>query len=442
MEAGMSWGTRIASMVATTALAVSGGALVVPAAGIAAASSNPFVGARGYVDPDWSAAALATAAQGGGLGPAMSTVARRSTAVWLDSIASISGKPGRRGLRAHLDGALAQQYRSGRPVVITLVLYNLPNRSCTRAPGGELENPAEYRTQFIDPIAAILAEPVYRRLRVAVVVEPDALVNAVYSHYECAQAAAVYQDTIPYALSRLHETPNVHAYLDVNQSNQLGWTDSLQASVALVRQIADRTPAGVESIDGFAVNVADYDPVDEPFLDIGMTRNGVSIRQTKWVDWNNHLEESTFVEAMHAALVAAGFPERIGALLDTSRNGWGGPARPTAVGTSADINVFVDQSRVDRRPTRFTWCNQRGAGLGEPPRAAPSTHVHAYAWVKQPGVSDGNEAADVRCDPNGEIPPIGGANRPTNAMAGAPPRGEWFPAAFTELVRHAYPPVR
>ena len=26
---------------------------------------------------------------------------------------------------------------------------------------------------------------------------------------------------------------------------------------------------------------------------------------------------------------------------------------------------------------------------------------------------------------------VGGANRPTNAMAGAPPRGEWFPAAFT-----------
>jgi cellulose 1,4-beta-cellobiosidase len=40
----------------------------------------------------------------------------------------------------------------------------------------------------------------------------------------------------------------------------------------------------VESIDGFAVNVADYDPVDEPFLDIGMTRNGVPIRQTRWVD--------------------------------------------------------------------------------------------------------------------------------------------------------------
>jgi cellulose 1,4-beta-cellobiosidase len=442
MEAGMSWRSRIVSMVTTTALVVSGGVLVVPAAAPAAVRGNPFVGARGYVDPDWSAAARATAAQGGTLGPALSTVARRSTAVWLDSIAAIGGRPGRRGLRAHLDGALAQQHRGGRPVVITLVLYDLPNRSCTHAPGGDLATPAEYRTQFIDPIAAILADPAYRRLRIAVVVEPDALANALYSHFECAQAGAVYQDAIPYALGRLHETPNVHPYLDVNQSNLLGWEDSLQAAVALVRHVADRTPAGVESIDGFAVNVADHDPVDEPFLDIGMTRNGVSIRQTGWVDWNGHLEESTFVDAMHAALVAAGFPERIGALLDTSRNGWGGPARPTAAGTSTDINAFVDQSRVDRRPSRGTWCNQKGAGLGEPPRAAPRTHVHAFAWIKQPGVSDGNEAADVRCDPNGEMPPIGGSSRPTNAMAGAPPRGEWFPAAFTELVRNAYPPVR
>jgi cellulose 1,4-beta-cellobiosidase len=144
---------------------------------------------------------------------------------------------------------------------------------------------------------------------------------------------------------------------------------------------------------------------------------------------------------MHAALVAAGFPERIGALLDSSRNGWGGPSRPTAVSTSTDIDTLVDQSRVDRRPTRLTWCNQKGAGLGEPPRAAPQAHVHAYAGVKQPGVSDGNEAADVRCDPNGEIADrrLEPADQRDGRGAAA---GEWFPAACTELVRNAYPPVR
>jgi cellulose 1,4-beta-cellobiosidase len=453
MEADVSSRTRIVSMVTTTALAVAAGALVatdaaaVPAAAVPAAAvptaapGNPFAGARGYVDPDWSAAVRANAAQGGTLGPAMSTVAARPTAVWLDSITSIAGTPGRRGLRAHLDAALAQQDAGGEPVVLTLVLYGLPIRSCTRASSGDITDVADYRTRFIDPIAAILAETVYRPLRVAVVVEPDALANALFAHFECPPASQIYQDAIPYALNRLRETPNVRIYLDVAQSNQLGWAETLKPAVAAIRQLADRTAAGVAGVDGFAVNVADYDPVDEPFLDIGMTRNGVSIRQTKWVDWNNHLEESTFVDAMHAALVAAGFPEGIGALVDTSRNGWGGPERPTAVSTLTDVNAFVDVSRVDRRPTRITWCNQKGAGLGEPPRATPRQHIHAYAWIKQPGVSDGTAADDVRCDPNGEIPPGRGSGRPTNALAGAPPRGEWFPAAFAELVRNAFPPV-
>jgi len=49
----MSWRTRIVAMVTTTAPAVSGGVLAAPAA----APGNPFAGARGYVDPDWSAAA-------------------------------------------------------------------------------------------------------------------------------------------------------------------------------------------------------------------------------------------------------------------------------------------------------------------------------------------------------------------------------------------------
>jgi cellulose 1,4-beta-cellobiosidase len=233
----------------------------------------------------------------------------------------------------------------------------------------------------------------------------------------------------------------VYAYLDVTQSNQIGWPDTFQAAVATIGEVAARTPAGVASIDGVAVNVADYGPTDEPFLDIGAVRNGVSIIQSRWIDWNDHLEESTFVDALHAALVAAGFGERIGALVDTSRNGWGGPDRPTAASTSTTIDTYVDESRVDRRPRRFTWCNQAGAGLGEPPRAAPRAHVHAYAWVKPPGVSDGNPTQDVRCDPAREYPPVGGSSRPTGAMAGAPPRGEWFPAAFTELVRNAYPPV-
>jgi cellulose 1,4-beta-cellobiosidase len=164
------------------------------------------------------------------------------------------------------------------------------------------------------------------------------------------------------------------------------------------------------------------------------------------VDWNDHLEERTFVDALHAALVAEGFPRWLGMLVDTSRNGWGGPARPTVASTSTNVETFVDLSRVDRRPTRGTWCNQVGAGLGELPRAVPMAHVDAYVWVKPPGESDGHytgpptDTANAQCDPTADMPPHGASHDPTNAMPGAPPRGQWFPAAFTELVRNAYPP--
>ena len=353
---------------------------MVPAAGSAAPPANPFAGARGYVDPDWSAAARATAAQGGELGPAMRRrPVGQGRLAGFDRVDERCARPARTAGPPRR-GARSAVYRGGRPAGDRAACVRPAPAGAARArPAGSWRTrPSTGGTQFIDPIAAILAEPAYRRLRVAVVVEPDALANALYSHFECAQAGAVYRDAIPYALGRLHETPNVQAYLDVTQSNQLGWLDSLQAAVAVVRELVDRTPAGVESIDGFAVNVADYDPVDEPFLDVGMTRNGVSIKQTKWVDWNNHLEESTFVDALHAALVAAGFPERIGALLDTSRNGWGGPVRPTAVSTSSDINTFVDQSRVDRRPASLSGATRRArawARRREPRRGSMCTRT-------------------------------------------------------------------
>lgn len=418
---------------------------------------NPYLGAQGYRNLDWSGRARAAADEGGVLGAAMATVARQPTAVWLDSIAAIDGVDGRKGLRGHLEAALAQQHADGRPVVATFVLYNLPGRSCGRAPNGELaatpSGLTAYRTRFIDPIADILADPAYREVRVVMVVEPDALGNealpAAAPTVECEQVrrAGVYLDAIPYALSRLHDIANVHTYLDIAQSNQLGWSSTLSAAVGLITTVAGRTPAGVASIDGFAVNVAEYDPTVEPFLDVDMTVNGTRITQSRFIDFNNHIEEHTYLDAMYAALVDAGFPEDIGMLLDTSRNGWGGARRPVAPSTARQVDTFVDQSRVDRRPTRFTWCNQVGAGIGELPRAAPAAHVHAYAWIKPPGESDGHygpmsdRVGDIRCGGSAELPPVGGSPRPTNAMPGAPARGAWFPAAFTELVRNAHPPL-
>ncbi len=96
-------------------------------------------------------------------------------------------------------------------------------------------------------------------------------------------------------------------------------------------------------------------------------------------------------------------------LIDTSRNGWGGSARPTAVSVSYDVNTYVDQSRLDRRINRYNWCNQVNAGIGERPVAAPRAGVDAYIWARPPGESDGaSDGANRWCDPT-FTPPSGSA---------------------------------
>ena len=117
-----------------------------------------------------------------------------STGVWLDRIAAIAGADGHMGLRAHLDAALAQQTGS-QPVVIEFVVYDLPDRDCAAlASNGELtvanDGINKYKTQFIDPIAAIMKDPKYASLRIVNVVEDDSLPNLVtnLSIATCAEA--------------------------------------------------------------------------------------------------------------------------------------------------------------------------------------------------------------------------------------------------------------
>ncbi|MFI7616007.1 glycoside hydrolase family 6 protein [Nonomuraea terrae] len=55
-----------------------------------------------------------------------------------------------------------------------------------------------------------------------------------------------------------------------------------------------------------------------------------------------------------------------------------GSARPTGPSTSTDVDVFVDQSRVDRRVHAGNWCNQSGAGMGVRPTASPAAGFDAY----------------------------------------------------------------
>ncbi|MEU4537957.1 glycoside hydrolase family 6 protein [Streptosporangium sp. NPDC023825] len=412
---------------------------------------NPYDGADGYVNPDWSTKAAAE--------PGGDAIADISTGVWLDRIAAIAGSSSARGLRAHLDEALVQDAANGsRPLTIQVVIYNLPNRDCSAlSSNGELliaENGLNrYKTEYIDPIAAIMGESKYAGLRISTIIEIDSLPNLVtnLNLAKCQEAkdSGAYVNGVRYALDKLHAIKNVYTYIDAGHHGWLGWDSNFGPSADLFASTVAGTAAGFDSVDGFITNTANYSPLREPHFTINTTVNNQNIRQSEWVDWNFYVDELSFAQAFRNTLIQKGFKSNIGMLVDTSRNGWGGAARPAAPSTSTDLNTFVDQSRVDRRYHAGNWCNQSGAGLGERPRANPATGLDAYVWIKPPGESDGSskpipnnegKGFDEMCDPAYEGNERNGHNR-SGALPDAPISGQWFSAQFRQLLQNAYPPL-
>jgi cellulose 1,4-beta-cellobiosidase len=413
---------------------------------------NPYVGAGVYVNPDWSASAAAE--------PGGSAVANQPTGVWLDRIAAIAGTSTGRGLRSHLDGALQQA--GGRPLVVQLVIYDLPGRDCAAlASNGEL-GPTDlprYKTEYIDPIAAILADGKYASLRIVTVVEIDSLPNLVTNvtprptatpQCDTMKANGNYITGIGYALAKFGAVPNVYNYLDVGHHGWLGWDDNFGPSAQMMATAARASGSTLANVQGFITNTANYGALREPFFTINDTVNGTSVRQSKWVDFNRYVDELSYAQAFRTAAVQAGFASNIGMLIDTSRNGWGGSARPTGPGPMTSVDTYVNGGRVDRRIHLGNWCNQAGAGLGERPTAAPAAGIDAYVWVKPPGESDGSSTAipnnegkgfDRMCDPTYTGNPRNNNNM-SGALANAPLSGHWFSAQFQELLRNANPPVR
>ncbi|WP_324787975.1 glycoside hydrolase family 6 protein [Streptomyces sp. H51] len=412
---------------------------------------NPYAGAKVYVNPEWSAHAAAE--------PGGSRVSNQPTGVWLDRIAAINGVNGGMGLRDHLDAALAQ--KGSNEEVVQLVIYDLPGRDCSAlASNGEL-GPTEidkYKTQFIDPIAAILADPKYSSLRIVTTVEIDSLPNLVTNTGSRATATpncdtmlanGNYVKGVGYALAKLGAVPNVYNYLDAGHHGWLGWDDNFGPTATLFKQAATSEGATVDDVHGFITNTANYSALKENNFTINDSVNGTSVRQSKWVDWNRYVDELSYAQAFRNQLVSVGFNSGIGMLIDTSRNGWGGTARPTAAGPTTSVDAYVDGGRYDRRIHVGNWCNQAGAGLGERPQASPAAGIDAYVWMKPPGESDGSSSAiandegkgfDRMCDPT-----YTGNARNGNSMSGALPNaplsGHWFSAQFQQLMQNAYPPL-
>ncbi|PWI12728.1 cellulose 1,4-beta-cellobiosidase [Streptomyces sp. Act143] len=414
-------------------------------------AANPYVGAKVYVNPEWSAKAAAE--------PGGSRISNQPTAVWLDRIAAINGVNGGMSLRDHLDEALKQ--KGSGELVVQLVIYDLPGRDCAAlASNGELgpNDLDKYKSQYIDPITSILSDAKYAGLRIATVIEPDSLPNLVTNAggTNTTTDACVtmksngnYEKGVSYALDKLGALANVYNYIDAGHHGWLGWDSNLGPSVQEFAKVATTNGASVSDVAGFIVNTANTSPTKEPYYKVTDMVNGQTVRQSKWVDWNQYVDEQSFAQALRDKLVAAGFDSGLGMLIDTSRNGWGGTARPTKAGPTTSVDDYVNGSRIDRRIHAGNWCNQTGAGIGERPTAAPATGIDAYVWVKPPGESDGSSSAvpndegkgfDRMCDPT-----YGGnarnGNNPTGALPNAPVAGHWFSAQFQQLMQNAYPPL-
>ncbi|UCM90993.1 glycoside hydrolase family 6 protein [Streptomyces marincola] len=417
----------------------------------AARGGNPYEGASVYVDPEWSANAASV--------PGGAAVADQPTAVWLDSRAAVHGSGAgadrTMGLADHLDAALAQDAD-----LVQLVLNNLPGRSCAREAGqGELTPGAleRYRREYVDPIVDIIGDPAYAGLRIVAVIEPDSLPNLVLhtgnrygATWMCEQVleSGSYVRGIGYALAQLGELPHVYTYLDAGHHARIGWDEDFMAVTRLMWEAASTEGARPADVHGFAVNVANYSVLREEYFTVDDVVHDRPALQSRWVDWNPYVDELPFAEAVRERFVRLGFDWDIGILVDTSRNGWGGPDRPAGPPDPdhpwQNIDDYVDSNRLDRRIHTAHWCNQTGAGLGERPVASPAPGIDAYAWIKPPGESDGSAVnlpgaggrqPDAMCDTHDWY------LRPTGALPGGGLAGDWFPEHFEQLLANAHPPL-
>jgi cellulose 1,4-beta-cellobiosidase len=415
--------------------------------------NNPFAGAKAYVNTQWRAKVVKE--------PGGELIADNSTAIWLDRIATIAPKDGKTwGMADYLNDALAQNAN-----LITFVLYDLPNRDCaTHVSSGELliaQNGLErYKKEYIDAIASIAGQPQYRKLRIVFLVEPDSLPNLVTNTEvpRCREAAGSggYAAATQYTLDTLYPLRNVYSYVDIGHSGWLGWDENLDKTATLIGKVILGTKHGKDSVAGFISNTANYTPLEEPWLGAfeksPLPGRNEQVRQAKFYEWNSHFGELNYARAFREKMLEQGFPSDIGMLIDTSRNGWGGAKRPSALSANADdVEKFVDESRIDRRTHRGMWCNQPG-GIGERPAANPAPGIAAYIWAKPPGESDGisvdgiadpddpAKKFDQICDPTAPAPGSGGKR--TGALKGAPHAGQWFSSGFKVLLDNAWPALK
>jgi endoglucanase len=271
-------------------------------------------GASLWVDPQNPAALQAARWRRAGRtadAAAMERLARNPTAVWFADGTEVARRVG---------DVTREAAAAGRTALLTA--YHVPGRDCGSYSAGGAGSPAAYRAWI-----RAFARGIGQR-RAIVIVEPDAIPQAVEA--DCLSEAAKSER---YALLRdavrtLARLPRTSVYLDAGNP---GWVRPPERLLGPLRA------SGIAAADGFALNVSNF------------YRTGSVIR---------------YGRALSRRLGGAHF------VIDTSRNG-NGPS-------------------LQDDPGGPKWCNPPGRAVGRPPTTRTGQRrVDAYLWIKQPGASDG-----------------------------------------------------
>lgn len=402
-------------------------------------ASNPYAQARMYLDPDYVAQvekSQALFANNPDMSAAMEIIKQQPTAIWLDTVDMLDkgdAVTGRRSLKEHLAAAAALQHQTNgqnslAPLAVQIVVLQnpipLPANTTVSTPDYTAEDLARYKT-LIDSLKT-LAEA-HPSLRLITVVEPHTIPEVLMASNFCntelqCQKIKDSQQLIDYALETLSTTTsqNIYIYLGIGHSAWLTSNTGLEKIPTWLSTLSD---SALNAIKGFATNTAAYLPLREDM--IIYKENATSGLYL----YRGYIDEQSLMQQLQSVLADKMPNSNFGFITDTSRNGWGGPGRPAAAGGTA--------SRLDKRLRREHWCNVAQAGIGERFTVSPyetNANIHAYTWLKQPGISDGTlpetsvEGSLHACDPKND-----------DALANSPQGGLWFQDHFKQLIQNAWP---
>src|SRR4051812_34732601 len=241
----------------------------------------------------------------------MALLAKRATAEWMVEAS---------GSEQRVRGRARRGAEAGRTALLRPC--HAPGRHGGNPSAGGSDSPTAYRAW-----ARSFAHGIGSR-RAIVIVEPDAIPQAIVQSCLSQAAKAERYALIAYAVKTFARLPHTAVYIDAGNP---GWVRPPTGLVAPLRA------SGIARADGFALNVSNF----------YSTKKVISYGRVL----SRHLHGAHFV-------------------IDTSRNGNGATLEDDAGGPK--------------------WCNPPGRAIGHSPTTRTGRRkVDAYLWVKTPGASDG-----------------------------------------------------